>query len=151
VEGDKSKVMASRSSDWVHPVALAYFNDFETALNDEGRRSIADITDTLRGQNWIIEVRGHASAVETSGNRERGMQIGNERALAVARELVRDGLQWDQLRVVACSDNERAIPRASGPEGHRSNQRVEIVVTQETVAPDPYKSPAIDDYDAERN
>jgi flagellar motor protein MotB len=142
-DGNKSTVQAPRTSSFYQTFGAAYFNEFETTLSDEGRRSIAQMADALRGQQWIIEVRGHASAVESNGNPDRATTLSYERAHVVAQQLVKEGLHRELIRVVACSDNERETARATSPEQHRSNQRVEIFTTQETMPEDPYKAHAL--------
>ena len=94
----------------------------------------------LKGQRWIVEVRGHVSAVEARDSKDKAMRLAHERAFAAATELVAQGLEWNQLRVVACADNERDVPRAASVEGHRTNQRVQIVTTQEPMPGDPFNA-----------
>lgn len=138
VDGNKHDVQATRPSDWVKTIALAYFLDFDAQLNDEGKRGMAQAAQELKGQRWIVEVRGHVSATEAKDNKERAMRLAHERAYAAAIELVAQGMEWSQLRMVACADNERDVPRADNVEGHRTNQRVQVVTTQEPMPGDPY-------------
>ncbi len=142
VDGTKNSVQATKPSDWVNVVAFAQFLDFDAALNDEGRAAMAQAALLLRGQQFIIEVRGHVSAVEAKDNKERAMRLAYDRAFAAAAELVENGVKWEQLRVVACADNERDVPRADSVEGHRSNQRVQVVTTQEPMPGDPFNGPS---------
>ena len=123
---------------WVKPVAFASFMDQDAQLSDEGKRSMTQAAEQLRGQHWIVEVRGNVSATEARAGKEQAMQLGFERALGAARELIAGGMTWEQIRIVSCADNERAVQQADSPEGHRGNQRVEIVQTQEPVPGDPY-------------
>jgi flagellar motor protein MotB len=142
VDGKEKAVQATRPSDWVKTVAFASFLDFDAQLSDEGKASMAQAADLLRGQRWMIEVRGHVSAVEAKDNKERAMRLAYDRGLAAAAELVANGLAWEQLRVVGCADNERETPRADSVEGHRSNQRVQVVTTQEPRPGDPFNGPS---------
>ncbi len=137
-DGNKHDVQATRPSDFVNVVAFAYFLDFESQLNEEGKQSMAQAAEQLKGKRWIIEVRGHVSAVEARDSKDKAMRLAHERAFAAATELVAQGLDWNQLRVVACADNERDVPRADSVEGHRTNQRVQIVTTQEPMPGDPF-------------
>ncbi len=50
---------------------------------------------------------------------------------AVAEALAAAGIDWKQLRLIACGDSERIIPRAEDAAGHARNQRVEVVATQQ--------------------
>ncbi len=142
VDGKQSSVQATRPSDWVKTVAFAYFVDFDAQLSEEGKTSMAQAAETLRGQRWMVEVRGHVSAVEAKDNKERAMRLAHERAYAAALELVAQGMKWEQLRVVACADNERDTPRADSVEGHRNNQRAQVVTTQEPMPGDPFNGPS---------
>jgi flagellar motor protein MotB len=110
------------------------FEDDSSSLSDKGTQLVEKIAAKLAGQRFIIEVRGHASPSETMRNREKGMTLSNARAMAVARVLVATGIRWEQLRVVACGDNERKVGRTYD-DSDRINQRVNIVPTNE-VAPD---------------
>ena len=142
VDGKKNSVQATKPSDYVNVVAFAQFVDFDATLNDEGKTAMAQAALQLRGQQYIIEVRGHVSAVEAKDNKERAMRLAYDRALAAATELVENGVKWEQLRVVGCADNERETPRADSAEGHRTNQRVQVVTTQEPKPGDPFNGPS---------
>lgn len=113
---------------------LVAFDDNEEALSASGRQRVMDIAGRLKGTRFRIEVRGHASPSETMRREERGMALGYARAAAVAQALVAGGLKWEQLRVVSCGDHERQVQRTYDRDADRRNQRVEIIVTGETVS-----------------
>ena len=137
-DGDKHDVQAPRPSDFVNITALILFGDGEAVISEDAIGTIVQAAEQLRGTKWIIECRGHASATETARDKGKSMHLAFDRGFAVAQELVRAGVPWDNLRVVGCADNERADPAARSQNGNRTNQRVEIVVTTEPVAADPY-------------
>ncbi len=139
-DGDKHNAQAPRPSDFVNITALILFTDGESLVTEDAVRTIAQTAEQLRGTQWIIEVRGHASAAETARDKEKSMRLAFDRAFAVAQELVRAGVPWDRLRAAGCADNERAVPAARDLNGNRANQRAEIVVTTEPVAADPYSA-----------
>jgi len=56
----------------------------------------------------------------------------------VAEELIRLGVERTQIRVVGCTDNERANGRPTDAAGHQANQRVEVIQTQEQVPGDAF-------------
>jgi flagellar motor protein MotB len=58
--------------------------------------------------------------------------------MVVAEQLVESGLKWDQIRIVACADGTPVKARADTPVEHRTNQRVEIVVTKEPLPKDQF-------------
>ena len=66
------------------------------------------------------------------------MRLSYDRAVAVAQELENHGVQWRQLRIVACGDKVRITPRAAERAGHRSNQRAELYQTEDLMPEDPY-------------
>lgn len=139
-DGDKHDVQAPRTTDFVNITCLILFPEGESSLSQDAVASIAQTAESLRGTQWIIEVRGHASTVETARNKVQSMKLAFDRAFAIAQELVRAGVPWDRLRVAACADNERATPTPRDAAGNGSNQRGEIVVTTEPVAADPYSA-----------
>lgn len=131
---------AIRPSDFNKVTASVSFDQGSSELSSEAKETAGEVAKRLRGQRFIVEIRGHTSSIETGGDPVKGMPLAHARALALAAALVDSGhgLRWSQLRVVACSDNERAVPLAGDRQQHRSNQRVEVVVTGDTIAPDPH-------------
>ncbi|MFN0132793.1 MAG: OmpA family protein [Phycisphaerales bacterium] len=113
------------------------FDDDEQTLSASGRERVQAIAATLKGSRFRIEVRGHASPSETMRREERGIALGYGRAVSVANALVAGGLRWEQLRVVSCGDHERQTQRTYDRDADRSNQRVEIIVTGETITEPP--------------
>jgi flagellar motor protein MotB len=116
------------------------FDDDADALSAKGKEKAETIGGRLKGLRWIIEVRGHASPSEVYRNVEKGITLSHKRALAVAQVLVAQGVRWDQIRLVACGDNERNAKRQYDREADRVNQRVEVIVTGEP-APDDGPAP----------
>jgi len=137
-DGNMRDAQAPRTTDYVNITCLVLFPDGESTLSADAIASIIQTAGQLRGTQWIIEVRGHASAVETARDKVRSMKLAFDRSFAIGQELVRAGVPWDRLRIAACADNERAAPAPRDAAGNRSNQRGEIVVTTEPVAADPY-------------
>lgn len=106
-------------------------------LNDEGRAALAEIIKHRKGVlRNIVDVRGHASAAEAHDLEDRGMKLSYLRAQTVADGLIAAGLGWNQIRIVACGDNDRLVKSTYDELGHRANQRVEVIETDETVIDD---------------
>jgi flagellar motor protein MotB len=133
---------AVRPSDYRNVAATVDFDDRSALLNSQGRQDLIDAAEKLKGQRWIIEVRGHVSPFESMRNPRAAMQLSYERAMAAAAALVEAGIPWESLRIVAVGDNDRLVPRGTDRSQERSNQRAEIVVTNEVVPADPYAAPA---------
>ncbi|MGP1310706.1 MAG: hypothetical protein ACTS27_10955, partial [Phycisphaerales bacterium] len=86
----------------------------------------------------IIEIRGHASAIEAMRDAQRGYEISYQRAMAVAAAMNEHGIEWDLMRVVGAGDFDRVTAIAYDAAAHGTNQRVEILVTRELRPEDPY-------------
>jgi flagellar motor protein MotB len=122
--------------------ATVSFADRQAVISADDRQVLAQTAQRLKDQRWIIEVRGHASPLETMHNQARGRELAFQRAMAAAAALVESGLKWESLRVVSCGDASRVVPRALTAEDDRQNQRAEVIVTNEVLPPDPYARPA---------
>ncbi len=99
----------------------------DNALDETGQSQVKDLARQFRGFHAILNIRGHCSAAEAFDQDDRGMRLSYDRALTVARQLVAEGLDWKQLRLTACADNERITSTTYQDAGQRSNQRVEVV------------------------
>jgi len=131
--GREHDVQSIRPTDYYSPAGSVPFDEASTSLNAAGTEALRQMTRTLRGQNLVIEVRGHVSATESFGKPDRGVRLSYERALSVAGALAAQGVPWAQLRIVACGDAERLVPIAHDAAGHRTNQRVELIVTDQVM------------------
>lgn len=112
--------------------------DFEHGaieMDEKGKGQLVEILKHRKGVNRnVVLVRGHASAAEAHDLSDRGMKLSYQRALNVADALVQGGLSWNQLRIVACADNDRLVKTSYEELGHRKNQRVEVIETNDTVS-----------------
>ena len=131
--GREHDVKSIRPTDYYSPAGIVPFDEASTSLSAAGTEALRQMTRTLRGQNLVIEVRGHVSATESFGKPDRGVRLSYERALSVAEALATLGFPWAQLRIVGCGDAERLVPIARDPAGHRTNQRVELIVTDQVM------------------
>jgi flagellar motor protein MotB len=136
--GPTDSVTSVRTSDYYALSGVVAFADGAVELNSAGESAAREIAGKLKGPKFVIEVRGHASAAESVAGVEVGMSISHRRALAVATALNKDGIPWSRMRLVACADGDRLTPIAYDEAGHRSNQRVEVLVTRELEAEDPF-------------
>ena len=105
--GREHDVRSIRPTAYYSPAGSVAFEDGSTTVNEAGGEALRQMTKALRGHNLVIEIRGHVSAAESCGKPDRGARLSYERALAVAETLAADGVDWVQLRVVACGDGER--------------------------------------------
>ncbi len=138
VQGNQDQVQAIRPSDYYTDGGVVAFSKDSTSLNEAARRACKTIAGNLKGRNFIIEVRGHASAIESMRDPVKAYRISYERALAVATALYEDGIKWDLMRVVGAGDFDRITAIAYDAAAHSTNQRVEVLVTRELRPDDPY-------------
>jgi flagellar motor protein MotB len=142
--GDKQNMSSIRPSDYINLCGTVGFERGESAIPFEGSETIFEIAKRVGGHRFIVEVRGYVSSAEAAEGEDkdktsdRGMYLSYARAMAVAKQLESDGVTWRQLRVVAGGDTQRNTGRAQGAGQHRTNQRVEIVQTEELMPEDPY-------------
>jgi flagellar motor protein MotB len=142
VPGSYNDVQAVQKGNYKEVTGTVLFDEKSILLSAAARKTIADVAAKERDQRWVIEVRGHVSPFESMRDNVKAMTLSHERALAAAQALVEAGLKWENLRVVACGSNDRVVARTFDPQEDRSNQRVEIVVTNDTVDADPYAQEA---------
>lgn len=136
--GPTDSVTSVRTSDYYSLGGVVPFNDGAVELSGAGDRAVQEIAEKLMGPRFVIEVRGHVSAVEAAPGVDVAMSLSHRRSLAVAKALNDLGIPWSRMRVVACADGNRVTPIAYDEAGHRMNQRVEVLVTRELEADDPF-------------
>lgn len=134
--GQERSVDSPRPSDYYTPGGIVAFPHGSAELTSSGRQLAAEIAGQVRGMRWVIEVRGHASVSETFRNPDRGNSLSFERASAVARAMVDNGVKWSQMRLVACGDSFPATALSGEAGQNTSSQRVEVLITQELVPRD---------------
>ncbi|TWT46301.1 flagellar motor protein MotB [Phycisphaerae bacterium RAS1] len=142
-EGNERDVRSLRPSDYVAFGGKLSFEQGEETLSAAARTDVAELAARLKGRRSVIEVRGHASAAEAYQSADHGMALSYQRALAAADALVREGVGWERLRIVACADNDRISQIAYDARGHQSNQRVEVIETdRSTLGDEPAGGPS---------
>lgn len=131
--GREHDVRSIRKTAYFSPAGSVPFDDGSSVIGEAGQEALRPLQKILRGHNLVIEIRGHVSAAEAHELPDRGMRFSNDRAIAVAEALVADGIPWAQLRIIGCGDGERITARAYDAAAQRTNQRVEIIVTDIVV------------------
>ncbi len=138
VPGETETVQSTRPTEYHSVTATIPFENDSSLLANSARDTIVKTAEKLKGQRFVIEVRGHASPSEVRRSQEKGLDLSYQRAKAVARLLVEQGLKWEQLRPSVAGDSDRRVSRTNVRSEDQVNQRVEIIVTHEPVANDPY-------------
>lgn len=131
--GQKFKMQSIRPSKYYNLCGSVPFEDQSSTLSEAGKEAVTDVLEHLRGLRLIVSIRGHASAAEAFGTPDRGLRLSFDRALAVATMLNENGLEWRQIRVMACGDNDRLEPVAYAPNDQGTNQRVEVILSEELM------------------
>jgi outer membrane protein OmpA-like peptidoglycan-associated protein len=132
--GEEHDVRSLRPSEYYGLGGVVPFEQEAAELGEAGRAALAELVEHLRGHRNVLEIRGHVSAPEAFGKPDRGMTLSYQRARAVADALAAAGFDWQQLRLLACGDNDRVVRDRYDAEGHRANQRVEVIVQDRAPA-----------------
>ncbi len=135
VEGRESDVQSIRPSEYYAVSGSVLFSENASELNAGSMATIRDIAGKIRGMNLVVEVRGHVSSVEASRGPEASMHLSNSRALAVARALSAEGVDWWQMILISSGDHDRLEAFPASREADRANARVEIILTDRVVNP----------------
>lgn len=130
--GDQDSVQSIRPGDYYKLGGSVTFEESASVLSGEAREKLRSIAEHARGQKFVVEIRGHASAAESYPSLEQGFELSYRRAYAAAGELVEHGIKWSQIRIVASGSTDRVAPTEYKPDAYRVNQRAEIVLTDDT-------------------
>lgn len=144
-QGDRENVQSVRPGDYKLDGGVVHFEEASAELSPVMLTRLRAVADKARGRNVVVEVYGHASAAEAFKSVDRGMGLSYQRAVAVSRALEEAGVPWKSMRVVSAGDNDRIQARTYEAQGHLTNQRVEIVITDESLPNDPYTTDGVTD------
>lgn len=120
------------------------FEQGSSSLTTRARDDIAAFARAVKGQQYVIEVRGHVSPFEArvKGRADNDLQLAHrlsfERSMTVTNALVEAGIDPMLIRVRTSGASERATGSVYQENEKRSNQRVEIVRTNEQVNVDDF-------------
>jgi outer membrane protein OmpA-like peptidoglycan-associated protein len=134
-KGKNEKVQSVRPhSDFSNLGGQATFVEGSAALSETEKAGVKRIAETVAGLRWMVEVRGHVSAAESVRDPRAGWRMSFDRAYAAGQALVEGGMDWKQIRLVACGTNgSMASGRQYDSTMLRGDQRAEIVVTNEPM------------------
>ena len=128
-KGQGQKLQSIRPSNYSALSGAVEFDENSSTISPQARRTLADIAEHIRGLRLVVQIRGHASAAEAFYQPDQAVRLSFERAMSVAQALVQMGLEWHQVRLVACGDNDRLKPVVYTNAEQKLNQRVEVIVT----------------------
>lgn len=105
--------------------AVVYFDSGSAVLHEDGQRELSWFVQKLEPYpQAVILVQGFA---DSTGGDALNQQLSTERADAVARYLVGQGIDRSRLEVQGFGSNYEAASNASA-KGRRNNRRVEVTV-----------------------
>ncbi|MBI4578019.1 MAG: flagellar motor protein MotB [Planctomycetes bacterium] len=142
--GQNTKVEFVREGLKVTIGGKAAFAHGSAELTEEARQVLLELAKIVAGVPNKLEVRGHATTIpiddEDSPYRDDPdrFRLAHDRALAVARFLIDEGgIAPERLRVTAAGKYEPVRDNILEAGGRAQNRRVEVIVTEEQVAPAP--------------
>jgi flagellar motor protein MotB len=133
-------ISSIRPSDWQGEAEFVQFDEKDVLLSSQAKADIARISRRIVDSRWMVEVRGHASKWETWRDMKKARDLAYQRAWAVGNEMVLNGVQWEQIRLVSSGTCAPIVARARTSDEAQTNQRTEILVLQEHAPPDPYSN-----------
>ncbi len=136
--GNKKNVQAPDAADTSSTYGLVTFADHSTQITPEWQPTIDDFADAVKGNRWLVEVRGHAAPSEAFGNEETARRLSYDRAFAAGQALARAGVDWSKIRLIAVGTADPAKPRAFDTTGRSENRRVEMILTDKPMPKDPF-------------
>lgn len=113
------------------PVAVVFFPGDGTALNAASRAKVKSVVKAYKqgGNQGFIKVVGHSSSRTKDMPIEKHLalvfKLSQDRANAVAHELIREGIPADKVLVNAVGDSQ-PVYYESMPAGEEGNRRAEI-------------------------
>ncbi len=119
------------SATGMQPSSVVYFPGDGTLLNAEGRAQVRAAAKAFKqaGGQGYIRVVGHASSRTSNMPVEKHLEVifdkSQDRANAVAKEMIRDGVPASRVLVEAVGDSQ-PVYYESMPKGEDGNRRAEI-------------------------
>lgn len=122
---------------WVVGGAIA-FQAASAEVSEASKQQLHDLAEQVRGSDKRLEIKGHAWGLEDKSGGDDYRELSFYRARAVAEFLETEcAIRSERLTIVAAGNSE---PKELDQLGGSQNRRVEVVVTEVTLAethPDP--------------
>lgn len=112
------------------PVGLIYFRDGSASLSDDDRGVLKEIAGLQRAYGGVVNVIGHSStgAAEGTDQPQANQRISEERAIAVAQELMTYGVAQSSIRAAGVGASQPLYAEGT-PGGAAANRRVEVYLS----------------------
>ena len=135
VYGDQFRIRNIRDGSEITLGGPLLFDPFSAELTQDGRQALENIGACLEGHRNKIEIRGHAADQPRPADWtcKDAWQLSYARAVCVAQELVRRGVDERSIRLVAAGASEPVATRAYDPNRFGDNRRVEIIIRESLI------------------
>jgi len=135
IEGENPSVKTVRDGLEFTIGGQVSFEIGKAQLLEGGRNQLIMISETIRGMNTKIRIRGHTARL--SEERYEPFKslddLSYARALAVKECLVNQGIRAERITLEACGDTEPLELRAYDDETRGINDRASLIVTENLV------------------
>jgi chemotaxis protein MotB len=113
------------------------FGSGQARLSRKARQVLAQVARPLAGTDYTFVIEGHTDDVPISSARyPSNWELSAARAAAVARQLIRLGLDSDNIEIKGLADTRPLAPNTSAANRAR-NRRIVILVKEQPLEPAP--------------
>jgi chemotaxis protein MotB len=135
IEGENPSVKTVREGLEFTIGGQVSFEIGKAKLLEGGKEQLGIFSETIRGMNTKIRIRGHTARIPASRYQPFSSldELTYARALAVKEYMVGLGINSERMTVEACRDNEPLRIQAYDEESRSVNDRVSIIVTESLV------------------
>ncbi len=100
-----------------------YFDYNDATIRDEGKQVLNQVAEVLlQAPSQRLEVEGHC---DVRGSTEYNLHLGERRAQAVVKYLIKQGVGAEQLSVISYGE-ERPVDLGGSEDAHQRNRRAEL-------------------------
>ncbi len=113
----------SRTMDIAQVIQPIYFDYNDATIRDDSREVLSQVAEALlNSPGQRLEVEGHC---DVRGSTEYNLHLGERRAQAVMRYLVKQGVGTEQISIISYGE-ERPIDLGVSEGAHQKNRRAEL-------------------------
>jgi len=114
------------------PVGLIYFWEGSSKLSSDDLNVLMQIAEMQRAYGGVVHVVGHASmrtsSMDYTRHQQANQRVSEERANAVARQLMEYGVPEGAIQAAAAGDSQPLYSEAM-PSGEAANRRAEVYLS----------------------
>ena len=114
---------ASRNLNLNQLLKPIYFDYNDASIRDDSRETLSMVAEALlNAPGQRLEVEGHC---DVRGSTEYNLHLGERRAQAVMRYLVKQGVGTEQVSIISYGE-ERPVDLGGSEDAHQRNRRAEL-------------------------